>query len=78
MQLLTERQALGYPMWQAAFSILMMQDLAVVPIFILPSMLAGGTGAGQLHFGDAAHGELLQQERQRRIAVVQDQEPASL
>ena len=48
MQLLTERQALGYPLGQAAFSILMMQDLAVVPIFILLGVLAGGTGAGWL------------------------------
>ncbi len=48
MQLLTERQALGYPMGQAAFSILMLQDLAVVPIFILLGVLAGGTGAGWL------------------------------
>jgi CPA2 family monovalent cation:H+ antiporter-2 len=48
MQLLTERQALGYPMGQAAFSILMLQDLAVVPIFILLGVLAGGSGAGWL------------------------------
>ena len=49
MQLLTERQALGYPLGQAAFSILMMQDLAVVPIFILLGLLsAGGEGPGWL------------------------------
>lgn len=48
MQLLTERQALGYPMGQAVFSILMLQDLAVVPIFILLGVLAGGNGAGWL------------------------------
>jgi CPA2 family monovalent cation:H+ antiporter-2 len=46
MQLLTERQALGYPLGQAAFSILMLQDLAVVPIFILMGVLAQGGGAG--------------------------------
>ena len=49
MQLLTERQALGYPLGQAAFSILMLQDLAVVPIFILLGVLsAGSDGAGWL------------------------------
>ena len=49
MQLLTERQALGYPMGQAAFSILMLQDLAVVPIFILVGVLgSSGDGAGWL------------------------------
>ncbi|MBK4733756.1 cation:proton antiporter domain-containing protein [Noviherbaspirillum pedocola] len=42
MQLLSERRALGYPLGQAAFSILMLQDLAVVPIFILISVLSGG------------------------------------
>jgi CPA2 family monovalent cation:H+ antiporter-2 len=42
MQLLTERRALGYPLGQAAFSILMLQDLAVVPIFILIGVLSGG------------------------------------
>ena len=49
MQLLTEREAIGYPMGQAAFSILMLQDLAVVPIFILLGVLgAGSDGAGWL------------------------------
>jgi CPA2 family monovalent cation:H+ antiporter-2 len=44
MQLLSERRALGYPLGQAAFSILMLQDLAVVPIFILIGILAGAGG----------------------------------
>ena len=48
MQLLAERQALATPLGQAAFSILMLQDLAVVPIFILLGVLAGGNGAGWL------------------------------
>ena len=49
MQLLTERQALGYPLGQAAFAILMLQDLAVVPIFILLGVLStGGDAAGWL------------------------------
>jgi len=46
MQLLTERQALGYPLGQAAFSILMLQDLAVVPIFILMGVLTQGDSPG--------------------------------
>ena len=49
MQLLTDRQALGYPLGQAAFAILMLQDLAVVPIFILLGVLTtGGDAAGWL------------------------------
>jgi CPA2 family monovalent cation:H+ antiporter-2 len=48
MQLLNERRALGSPLGQAAFSILMLQDLAVVPIFILMGVLSKGTGAGML------------------------------
>jgi CPA2 family monovalent cation:H+ antiporter-2 len=48
MQLLAERQALATPLGQAAFSILMLQDLAVVPIFILLGVLAGGSDAGWL------------------------------
>jgi len=42
MQLLTERQALNAPLGQASFSILMLQDLAVVPLFILLSVMAEG------------------------------------
>lgn len=42
MQLLTERQALNTPLGQASFSILMLQDLAVVPLFILLSVMAEG------------------------------------
>ncbi len=42
MQLLSERVATGSPMRQTAFSILMLQDLAVVPIFILVGVLAKG------------------------------------
>jgi CPA2 family monovalent cation:H+ antiporter-2 len=48
MQLLGERQALATPLGQAAFSILMLQDLAVVPIFILLGVLAGGNDAAWL------------------------------
>jgi CPA2 family monovalent cation:H+ antiporter-2 len=48
MQLLTERQSLATPLGQAVFSILMLQDLAVVPIFILLGVLAGGSDAGWL------------------------------
>jgi CPA2 family monovalent cation:H+ antiporter-2 len=44
MQLLDERRTLGSPLGQASFSILMLQDLAVVPIFILLGVLAQGQG----------------------------------
>ena len=46
MQLMTERRTLGTPLGQAGFSILMLQDLAVVPLLILLGVLAGGTSEG--------------------------------
>lgn len=42
MQLMTERRTLGTPLGQAGFSILMLQDLAVVPLLILMGVLASG------------------------------------
>jgi CPA2 family monovalent cation:H+ antiporter-2 len=42
MQLLTERHATGTPLGQAAFAVLMLQDLAVVPILILIGALGSG------------------------------------
>ncbi|WP_019140610.1 cation:proton antiporter [Noviherbaspirillum massiliense] len=48
MQLLNEQRALAVPLGQAAFSILMLQDLAVVPIFILFDVLAEGKGGSAL------------------------------
>jgi CPA2 family monovalent cation:H+ antiporter-2 len=42
MQLMTERRSLGTPLGQAAFSILLLQDLAVVPLLILVDVLAKG------------------------------------
>lgn len=44
MQLLAQQQATGTPLGQAAFAILMAQDLAVVPILLLIGALGGGTG----------------------------------
>lgn len=46
VQLLNERRALQTPLGQAGFAILMLQDLAVVPLFILIGVLAGGGGDG--------------------------------
>lgn len=48
MQLFNEQRALHTPMGQAGFSILMLQDLAVVPLFILIGVLAGGKSDGLL------------------------------
>jgi CPA2 family monovalent cation:H+ antiporter-2 len=48
MQLLGEQHSTGSPLGQAAFAVLMLQDLAVVPILILIKALggqAGGDGA---------------------------------
>lgn len=47
MELMTEKRLLDSPLGQANFSILMLQDLAVVPIMILSSVLAKGE-AGKL------------------------------
>ncbi|MGJ7914711.1 cation:proton antiporter [Massilia sp. LXY-6] len=44
MQLLGERHTTGTPLGQAAFAVLMLQDLAVVPILILIGALGGGGG----------------------------------
>ena len=49
MQLLNGQHSTGTPLGQAAFAVLMLQDLAVVPILILIGALAkgaGGNGAG--------------------------------
>lgn len=48
MQLLAEQRALGSPLGQAGFSILMLQDLAVVPLLILIGVLARGDSQGLL------------------------------
>lgn len=48
MQLLSERHALGTPLGQAAFAILMLQDLAVVPLFLLLRVMADGETANLL------------------------------
>jgi monovalent cation:H+ antiporter-2, CPA2 family len=46
IQMLTERRTLGTPLGQASFSILMLQDLAVVPLLILVGVLANANGDG--------------------------------
>jgi CPA2 family monovalent cation:H+ antiporter-2 len=46
MQLLAERKGTGTRLGQAAFAVLMLQDLAVVPILILIGALGGDAGAG--------------------------------
>ncbi len=46
MQLMTERRTLGTPLGQAGFSVLMLQDLAVVPLLILMGVLASGATEG--------------------------------
>ncbi len=48
MQLMTERRTLGTPLGQAGFSILMLQDLAVVPLLILLGVLAKGPNEGMV------------------------------
>ena len=46
MQLLAQQGATGSPLGQAAFAILMLQDLAVVPILLLIGALGGGGSDG--------------------------------
>ncbi len=48
MQLLAERRQLGTPLGRAAFSILLLQDLAVVPILFLVGVLGAQQGNGVL------------------------------
>lgn len=45
MQLLSAQHSTTTPMGQAAFSVLMLQDLAVVPLLILIGAMQGGSGA---------------------------------
>jgi CPA2 family monovalent cation:H+ antiporter-2 len=60
MQLLGERRALGTPLGQACFSVLMLQDLAVVPLLILVGVIAEGARSGaQLGGGWAAVGGVV-------------------
>ncbi|MEJ8839143.1 cation:proton antiporter domain-containing protein [Ramlibacter sp. AN1133] len=46
MQLLVESRALATPVGQASFSVLMFQDVAVVPILILVELLGRDSGTG--------------------------------
>ena len=46
MQLMVQQRTLATPMGQACFSILMLQDLAVVPLLILIGVLGGGQDEG--------------------------------
>ncbi|MDO9596823.1 MAG: cation:proton antiporter [Azoarcus sp.] len=46
MQLLIQQRELGTPLGQAAFAILLLQDLAVVPLLILISILGASGGDG--------------------------------
>ncbi|QYF94145.1 cation:proton antiporter [Massilia sp. PAMC28688] len=45
MQLLTAQHSTATPLGQAAFSVLMLQDLAVVPLLILVGAMSGGASA---------------------------------
>lgn len=53
MQLLAEQHATGQPVGRTSFSILLLQDLAVVPILVLAGVLADG-GSVWLALGSAA------------------------
>jgi CPA2 family monovalent cation:H+ antiporter-2 len=46
MQLLIQRRELGTPLGQSAFAILLFQDLAVVPLLVLISILGAAGGEG--------------------------------
>ena len=46
MQLLIQRRELGTPLGQSAFAILLFQDLAVVPLLVLISILGVSSGEG--------------------------------
>src|SRR5690606_2637549 len=46
MQLLIQRRELGTPLGQSTFAILLFQDLAVVPLLVLISILGASSGEG--------------------------------
>ena len=46
MQLLNQRRELGSPLGQASFAILLFQDLAVIPLLVLISILGASVSAG--------------------------------
>src|SRR5213076_1665201 len=48
MQLMTEQHSTATPLGQAGFSVLMLQDLAVVPLLILIGVMAGDGGGSVL------------------------------
>ncbi len=50
MQLLIQRRELGTPLGQSAFAILLCQDLAVVPLLVLISILGANTAEGSFAF----------------------------
>lgn len=50
MQLLIQRRELGTPLGQSAFAILLCQDLAVVPLLVLISILGSSTTEGSFAF----------------------------
>ena len=50
MQLLIQRRELGTPLGQSAFAILLCQDLAVVPLLVLISILGASTAEGSFGF----------------------------
>ena len=57
MQLLTLRRELGTPLGQASFSLLLFQDLAVVPLLVLVGLLGQhGDGSFALQIGQAPFG----------------------
>lgn len=55
MQLLSQRRELGTPLGQATFSVLLLQDLMVVPLLVLVTILAqGGEGSFVAQLAGAA------------------------
>ncbi len=57
LKLLTDRGQLGTQAGQSAFSVLLFQDMAVVPILaLLPLLAPGGTGGAGGHGGDLFNG----------------------
>jgi CPA2 family monovalent cation:H+ antiporter-2 len=74
MQLLAERRALGTPLGQGCFSVLMMQDLAVVPLLVMVGALgdahrAAGAQADALETLGATGGELAWALAKGAVAV---------
>lgn len=68
LEILTRQDRMGSPVGQAAFAVLLAQDMAAIPILMFVSMSGAGMGAGSGAGGSVAE-ELLKALLQAAVAV---------